>query len=399
MTVEHSPAKSKPEENPANNTRSKLKEKQSALHFEQNKNEMSNTKEEGSINPDSDLIQISNELSLEEQNRMLREQLQALQLEHKNNLCLMEKSMKEFSPLSQLPKNDAQDSDNIQNFTNSGGLENFAKEEKDIVKLTKIDDFPGKSSAILKQNGGQERGNPHNFSFARPPAFQVKLPHFGEENSAGPCEFLARIEKYFLINQLPDDYKIFAVEEALRGRARTWFESLDISEYSEFRCLFLNEFFSIQTQVQLKIQWTNKRFQSNEKSLVEYFERQYRDSKYLSLQMSEYEKVYTIVQQLPDDVRLSLITVDYNSYQKVHQALGMIDSINSQKKVSSSPSDHGHKFFPKKNNQFQNHRENHQQHGQISALNPVSYQIPDFSKPPPVMSQDFNLNNRQTHLN
>ena len=54
---------------------------------------------------------------------------------------------------------------------------------------------------------------------------EYRLPKFIDENDCHPLEFLEKMEKFFKVQNISEERKISAVEIALDGNARLWFNS------------------------------------------------------------------------------------------------------------------------------------------------------------------------------
>lgn len=74
-----------------------------------------------------------------------------------------------------------------------------------------------------------------------------------------------------------------------------------------------------------KSAWENRRFQSTDRSLQDYFTEQMRNAKFCLSFLQEYEINYLIVKQLPQRAREVLATIDYIDTAKIMQALSRLD--------------------------------------------------------------------------
>lgn len=117
------------------------------------------------------------------------------------------------------------------------------------------------------------------------------------------------------------------VEDALIGRAKLWHDArvFPFVSYSHFKEKFLEEFYSIEARMVAKSKWENRRFESIDNSLQEYYIEQVRDAKFCSTSLQEYEVNYLIVKQLPQRAREVLVTIDYMDTSKIIHTLARLD--------------------------------------------------------------------------
>ena len=159
----------------------------------------------------------------------------------------------------------------------------------------------------------------------------VKLPTFDAEHGGNPKEFLKNIERYLTIKRIKGMAKIIVVGEALVGRAKLWYEANEFEEFAVFRDAFLEEFCSIPIQARLRLKWANRRYQQRDGTLVEYYYQQLKEAQYLEPRPTEYEIRYTIVSQMPEQVRSSMAAVNYNDSSTITQALSSLDSVHLER--------------------------------------------------------------------
>lgn len=75
---------------------------------------------------------------------------------------------------------------------------------------------------------------------------------------------------------MQEDCKLLILETLLEGRARDWYRAHQghYLTYNTFKLAFLQEFYSIPTQVRLKAQWSSRRYASSDGSMHSYFYQQ-----------------------------------------------------------------------------------------------------------------------------
>ena len=134
-----------------------------------------------------------------------------------------------------------------------------------------------------------------------------------DSERGNPAEFVEKIEKYYRRKKIKDEQKLLIIEDALMGRARLWYEARlsPFIGYDHFKSVFLSEFYSIEARMKIKTEWGSRKFRSQDRSLVEYFNEQVRMTKYISPRLDDYEVNYTIIKQLPQRARDALATADY----------------------------------------------------------------------------------------
>ena len=161
---------------------------------------------------------------------------------------------------------------------------------------------------------------------------EVKLPEFHDENSMNPIKFLKEIDRYCTIKNIETNRKMTVLPLLLHGKARIWFElQANYLNYDSFKDGFLKEFYNIPIQIKLKNAWANKRFTENDKTLQNYYYKQIKEASYLRPEISEFEKNFTIIQQLPQSARKMLATVNYDNSNMIGQILANLDMIYAEK--------------------------------------------------------------------
>ncbi|KAK2575340.1 hypothetical protein KPH14_012742 [Odynerus spinipes] len=163
----------------------------------------------------------------------------------------------------------------------------------------------------------------------------IKVDKFSDENQKNPCEFLDEVEKYFKFKGVREEHKTLVCESFLEGRAKFWADTVSniTQPYTEFRCKFLKEFYSIPVQVKLKNQWLSRRYRQQEGALQDYFYKQIRAARYFEPEMSTYEINYSVAQQFPIRIREALSTVDYSCTSAMVQALAQLESIQRERET------------------------------------------------------------------
>lgn len=162
----------------------------------------------------------------------------------------------------------------------------------------------------------------------------VKPPKFSDEWKRNPLEFIEALEKFFKIKDVKENKKLIMAEHSLEGKAQIWINlNNNFISYSQFKLAFLNEFYSIPIRVKAKNTWANKKYceYMNNTSLQTYFYMQMKEADYLIPKLLEYEKIFTIVQQLPVWVKESLAGVNFENANTVGQTLANLDAIQREK--------------------------------------------------------------------
>lgn len=180
-------------------------------------------------------------------------------------------------------------------------------------------------SGAGNQNAGMLNGLVHGIHLMN---LNIKPPRFGNDLLANPNEFLELVEKYFRIKKVQEDCQLLVLETLLEGRARDWYRAQNnvFADYASFKTGFLEEFYSVATQVRLKAQWSSRRYAMGDGTMQSYFLRQASVAQYFSPKLDQYEINYSVVQQLPMRARDVLVTVDYAATNVVARALAQLDA-------------------------------------------------------------------------
>ena len=155
----------------------------------------------------------------------------------------------------------------------------------------------------------------------------INIPTY-KGDKGNPAEFIEKIEKYFLRKRISDDhYKLLISEEALKDRARAWYESqTHFIDFAHFKIKFLKNFYSLEARAETKNRWSTRKHQFSDGTFSEYFVEQRRVAKYFDPPMDSYETNYYIIKQLPPRAREILSVVNYSDTELILKALGRLDS-------------------------------------------------------------------------
>ena len=117
-------------------------------------------------------------------------------------------------------------------------------------------------------------------------------------------------------------------EIAFEGKARSWLMlQSQVMTYSNFKDLFIKEFYSVPSQVKVKNIWSNRKYNDQYENFQNFYYKQLMYANYILPVMSEYERNYIISQQFPSWVRESLTSVNFENSNSVAQTLAMLDNI------------------------------------------------------------------------
>lgn len=154
---------------------------------------------------------------------------------------------------------------------------------------------------------------------------EIEPPKFDENDN--PNQFLEKLDKFFTAKGINENNGLDILDASFEGRVRIWFETQRVSfdDYNDFKNKFLSEFYLIPIRVKIKSNWLQRKFEGSKETLVTYFQRQVQEAQYILPKMEDYEIFYTIVSQMPIRVREAMVTVDFNSYNKVSQSLTQLD--------------------------------------------------------------------------
>jgi len=82
---------------------------------------------------------------------------------------------------------------------------------------------------------------------------EISKPTFyGNYKDQHPIDFLQNLEKYFRVKQINNEKKLLIIRDCLRNAAGDWFATVrfQIRNYSDFRDVFIDEFWSREIQIQ-----------------------------------------------------------------------------------------------------------------------------------------------------
>lgn len=122
----------------------------------------------------------------------------------------------------------------------------------------------------------------------------VPIPIFENENSANPVKFLDDMETYFQAKNTQETRKIVIMESALKGKASVWYHltRAEIRNFQDFKKMFLSEFYSVRTQVEIKRRWESECYDPQEGDLQGYFYKKIQESNFFIPKLTSYEVNY-----------------------------------------------------------------------------------------------------------
>lgn len=348
----------------------------------------------------------------ENENKILRKQLDEIREQNKKLIERIESSIDETSRRSKVTQTNGSQTSPHHPNPNSGtstGQNNRNNEGNNT------DDATGNINMELV-NGILSHFETLNIS--------VPLPSY-DGQTGNPVQFIEKLEKYFLRKRTRTEQKLLIVEDALKGRARIWHEARfnPFISFEHFKTAFLNEFYSLEARIKSKTEWASKRFKVSDGSLLEYFNEQVRAAKYISPRLDDYEVHYTIIKQLPQRARDALAAVEYSDYEKISKALARLDASHNEnyssvnygrsaahqgQQRSANPQVnylHRSSSFKRQNNQYTHQdrrdypqtRQHENWREQADADRNKYFAMPDVTQPPPnARSLTHNTNNNNT---
>lgn len=231
-------------------------------------------------------------------------------------------------------------------------LEEIKRLKDEVVRLRELNGFQNDQLKEFRQNVSQS--NTLNtgeqliqtlIDSFRAITVDVKPPKFQENEN--PNQFFEKLEKFFILKQIPENNRTNILEGVFEGREKIWFDTCKplFTSFEVFKTKFLEEFFSIPIRVKIKGNWLAKRFDGSKDNLQNYFMTQIREAQYFVPKLEAYELHYTVIQQMPIRVQELLATIDYSDFNKISQALNQLDLTYADKtpiqKKNQNDSTHG----------------------------------------------------------
>lgn len=194
---------------------------------------------------------------------------------------------------------------------------------------------------------GANQGDSAKKSFKVP--IEIKLPIFRDENRDSPIEFMRSFDQYCAIKEVPSEFIPILLESALQDRAGMWFQVVknELYDFDQFRTAFVNEFFSVEVKTRAKDAWRNRKYTNTEGPMLSFCYKQISEIGHIDPSLSEYERNYIILKQLPTEVQIGSSGIDLNDTKKLTYAIGRIDDARRRGNEGES----NERF---KNNNFRN---------------------------------------------
>lgn len=190
---------------------------------------------------------------------------------------------------------------------------------KTIIELAKLKATPEK----------EQQPNPNKNG-----SVDVPLPIFnGEEQGEHPKKFLRNLDKYMMHKAIPNEERMYAIENSLKGKAAKWFSMVKdaITSEQNFKTLFLKHFFSETKQWDTFIKCTEAGKNTVLKDYQEHFHKWMEELKYIdSPTMSEDQAINLVSKHFPISVQAFIQTTDKN-FLSIWEKLGEIESTTRDK--------------------------------------------------------------------
>lgn len=174
--------------------------------------------------------------------------------------------------------------------------------------------------------GDGKQANPKQFKVP----VEIKLPIFRDENRDSPNEFMKSFDQYCAIKQVPIEFIPILLESALKERAGIWFQVIknEINDFEEFKSAFANEFFSVEIRTRANEAWRNRKYDSKEGSMLSFYYKQTNEISHIDPYISEYEKNYVIIGQLPKQAQMGLSGIHLSETKKLTYGISRLEDAN-----------------------------------------------------------------------
>lgn len=157
---------------------------------------------------------------------------------------------------------------------------------------------------------------------------EIPIPEFSDEYINNPVEYIIDLKEYLDLKNIMNEGVPLIIRRSLKGRARAWYFANfhKCNDFSEFEMDFCEEFDSMEYRAEKTNEWRNKRFSRNDKSFVQYFYEQVKESNYIDPPLSEYARNYAIVRQLPRKIQDTLACIKLGETAQIVKTLSWLDN-------------------------------------------------------------------------
>lgn len=273
---------------------------------------------------------------VERNSRFLVEQLlqKINKLEDENNKRIEEVENQHRSEIDKLNENYYRELRNLEQ-QNNDSIQNLKKMFIDQKQNTNIPNSEHKSSNV-----------------------EISKPLFyANSKDQHPIEFLQSLEEYFKVKQMTKEEKLIIIRDCLKGTAGNWYSTVkfQIRNYTEFRDVFIDEFWSRPIQIQTWSNCLNTTRVPDNVSYREHFSQWASKLRYLQVpELSEEEIVSNIANHYPGYLRAILVSLPDKSVINAMKVLGTEE--NRRNKSSSTENDNTENSNNQNNNSWNNQR-------------------------------------------
>jgi len=177
-----------------------------------------------------------------------------------------------------------------------------------------------------------------------------------------PIEFLQSLEEYFKVKQVTKEEKLIIIRDCLKGTAGNWYSTVkfQIRNYTEFRDVFVDEFWSRPIQIQTWSNCLNTTQVPDNVSYREHFSQWASKLRHLQVpELSEEEIVSNIANHYPGYLRAILVSLPDKSVINAMKVLGTEESRRNKSSTTekgNTKNNHNQSSNNQNNNSWNNQR-------------------------------------------
>ena len=167
---------------------------------------------------------------------------------------------------------------------------------------------------------------------------EIKLPRFAGAETDHPLRYIKDLELYFEIQGVPNRLKLSIVKNSLIKQAIWWFDlhSTSINNYSDFKALFLQDYWSVSRQQAIRVEIVNGRYEARRHgNYSEYFIMLMQKAGHLSPPIPLDELLSCIAKHYPSEIRAALVISRPKSTKEMLQLLRELQPSSNPKNPSS----------------------------------------------------------------
>lgn len=157
---------------------------------------------------------------------------------------------------------------------------------------------------------------------------EEKPRKFTGNNMTHPKEFLREMEEYFRDSRTHEEQKLRVIGRCLEGSAKIWFQAFKsgMENYEQFSKLFLNKYWSMETQLNLRAELYSNQYSSTTPTYYSsFFASQLTKMKNLDNPPTQEEIIRALIRQFPRETQDVLIAANIQNYLQFDETLRKLD--------------------------------------------------------------------------